>query len=159
MRRVSLLVVLALVLSAASCRVSLGGGSRAPFPTGSFVDDYGSRHEISAVEWRQDAYTRTRIVRSHPTARYILGRSIPRDSTALGGWVRIDWIPLDSPPYTWAYCIIAYDKPDAASAEAVATAKPETPRTGCNGFPFTRLQPAPQSAPAAPSRTPSDPAR
>jgi hypothetical protein len=142
MRRVSLLLVLALVSLVASCRASLGSGSRPPFPTGSFVDDYGSTHTISAAEWRQDAYTRTQIFRWNPTARYILGRSIPKDSTKASGWVRIDWIKLDSPPYTWAYCIIAYDKPDAAAAEAVTTAKPDTPRTGCNGFPFTRLKPA-----------------
>ncbi len=113
-----------------------------PFPTGEFTDDYGSRHVIGPGEWRQDAYTRTQIVRWNAASRYLIGRSIPEDSTQTAGWVRIDWIPLDSPPYTWAYCIIAYDKPDAASAEAVTTAKPETPRTGCNGYPYTRLRPA-----------------
>jgi hypothetical protein len=142
MRLIPFFALLASFVLVASCRASMGGSSQPPFPTGSFVDDYGSTHTISAAEWRQDAYTRTQIVRWNPTARYILGRSIPKDSTKAAGWVRIDWIPLDSPPYTWAYCIIAYDKPDAAAAEAVTTAKPETPRTGCNGFPFTRLKPA-----------------
>lgn len=146
MRRVQPFVLLVIVLLATSCRASMGSGPRPPFPTGAFVDDYGSTHTISAAEWRQDAYTRTQIVRWNPSARYILGRSIPKDSSGSAGWVRIDWIPLDSPPYTWAYCIIAYDKPDAASAEAVTTAKPDTPRTGCNGFPYTRLKPAAQPA-------------
>ncbi len=120
-----------------------------PFPTGSFEDDYGGRHTVSALEWFQGTKARYRIVRWHPTGRYLIARNDSTNPTAPGGWTRIDWIALDGMlPYTWAFCFSAYDAPSAEAAEAVAVARPETPRTGCNGFPYSRLKPA-----AAPERS------
>jgi hypothetical protein len=34
----------------------------------------------------------------------------------------------------------AYQAPTADSAEATRIARPDTPRTGCNGYPFSRMQ-------------------
>lgn len=120
---------------------------RPPFPTGRFVDDYGSVHRISAEEWRQDAYVQMRIRGVNPARRYLIGSAIPADSSAAARWSRVDWISLDGAPWSWAYCIIAYDRPSAALSEADTSARPETPRTGCNGFPFTRMRAADPLAP------------
>lgn len=113
-----------------------------PFPTGRFVDDYGSTHEVSATEWLHGSYTRMRIRAWHPSKRYLLAQTVasaPTDSSA-ERWVRLEWIPLEMAPWSWAYCLIAYDAQTAAEAEANESARPETPRTGCGRFPFTRLR-------------------
>ncbi|MBX3132361.1 MAG: hypothetical protein KF689_03085 [Gemmatimonadaceae bacterium] len=111
-----------------------------PFPTGSFVDDYGAAHEISATEWRHGYSTPSAIRAWHPSRRYLLAETVPAADTSRGTWMRIDWVPLDGAPWEWAYCIIAYDKVSAAMAEADTSARPATPRTGCGRFPFTRLR-------------------
>ena len=36
-----------------------------------------------------------------------------------------------------------YEAPTADSAEATRTAMPETPRTGCNGYPYSRMKQIP----------------
>jgi len=118
-----------------------------PFPTGNFIDDYGATHKVAAAEWIH-SYTRMNIRAWHPTKRYLLAQTVaasPTDSTA-GRWIRLDWVPLDMAPWSWAYCLIEYDAASAAEAEANRTARPESPRTGCGRFPFTRLR----EEPAAP---------
>ena len=57
-------------------------------------------------------------------------------------WTRIDWVKLDSmPPFEWAYCLSAYDAETREEAERTEIANKESPRTGCNGFPFSRMKP------------------
>jgi hypothetical protein len=56
-------------------------------------------------------------------------------------WTRIDWAPLSGmAPYTWAFCLSAYDAATADLAEAARTARRDNLRTGCNGFPFSRMK-------------------
>jgi hypothetical protein len=113
-----------------------------PFPTGRFTDDYGSTHTVSANEWLHGAYTKMEIRAWHSTKRYLLAVSDPAPGAESSAkWVRLDWVPLQMAPWTWAYCLIAYDAPTAEAAEANDTARPDTPRSGCGRFPFTRLQP------------------
>jgi hypothetical protein len=108
---------------------------------GEFQDDYGDRHTITTGEWLQRPRNRFHILRWAPGARFLIAQN---DSTNRGGrgrWTRIDWLRLDGmPPYEWAFCFSAYDAPSAAAAESVTIAKPETPKTGCNGYPYTRMR-------------------
>ena len=46
------------------------------------------------------------------------------------------------PPYRWGYCYSTWTAASAAVAETVSVARRDTPRTGCNGFPFSRMKPA-----------------
>ena len=52
--------------------------------------------------------------------------------------------------------LTAYEAPTADSAEATRTARPETPRTGCNGYPYSRMKravfPGPDQPPLPPGR-------
>jgi hypothetical protein len=118
-------------------------GSAAPpsYVLGSFVDDYGGRHTISASEWKQGDDDRYRIVRWNSDAQYLIGENNSTGPASLGRWTRIDWVRLDArPPYTWAFCFSAYEMKTAAAAESSMVAKGETPRNGCNGYPFTRMR-------------------
>lgn len=55
----------------------------------------------------------------------------------------------DLAPYTWAFCLTAYKAPTAESARATTAANRATPRTGCNGYPFSRMKV--DSGPAKPT--------
>lgn len=116
-------------------------GAAPSFVLGNFIDDYGGHHAITATEWRQGDDDRYRIVRWNADQRYLIAENGSSSPTSLGRWTRIDWLRLDGlPPYTWAFCFSAYEAPTAAAAESSMVAKPDTPRRGCNGYPFTRMR-------------------
>ncbi|MEP6494138.1 MAG: hypothetical protein ABJF01_15750 [bacterium] len=116
--------------------------SQAPsFLRGEFQDDYGERHSISASEWVQRPRNRFHIVQWVPSRTFLIAHNDSANRGDAGRWTRIDWLRLDGmAPYEWAFCFSAYDAPSAAAAESVAIAHPETPKTGCNGFPYTRMR-------------------
>lgn len=106
---------------------------------GDFVDDYGSTHVVTEQLWVHDADARYHITQWNPEQHYLLARNDPGNPSDGNLWTRIDWILIsDGGPYTWAFCLSAYDAPTAAVAEA-AHADPERPKRGCNGFPYTRM--------------------
>lgn len=145
----ALLAQLALVLSLGACasgRVRAPDGETAAPPpalVGTFTDDYGGSHTVSRDAWLQGTTARYEIVEWVPASRYLVARNASDHPTAPGNWMRIDWVLLDGmPPWRWAFCFSAYDAPTREDAAATRIAKPETPRTGCNGFPYSRLKPA-----------------
>ena len=117
-------------------------GSPPAYVLGTFIDDYGGHHTISATQWRQGDEDRYHIVRWNADGHYLIAENESGSSPAsLGEWTRIDWIRLDGmPPYTWAFCFSAYQMRTAAAAESSMVAKADTPRNGCNGYPFTRMR-------------------
>jgi hypothetical protein len=143
-RTISMLGVLSIVVACGSGvhTVPANTSGRPPsYVLGSFVDDYGGRHVISPDEWRQGDDDRYRIVRWNTDARYLIAENNSVGPASLGRWTRIDWVPLDGlPPYTWAFCFSAYEMKTAAAAESSMVARSETPRGGCNGYPFTRMR-------------------
>jgi hypothetical protein len=120
---------------------SAGSTSAPPSVLGNFVDDYDNSFTITPTEWTQLPHGRFHIVRWDPIGRYLIALNDSANTSAGGKWTRIDWVELTGmPPYAWAFCLSAYDAPTAAAAESVTIARPETPRTGCNGFPFSRMR-------------------
>jgi hypothetical protein len=116
--------------------------SAPPLPLGRFGDDYGGTHVVSPTTWQQGNSARYSIVAWQPAERYLIAQNDSLNPSAPGRWTRIDWVPLDGMmPWTWAFCFAAYDAPSADSAEATRVARAATPRTGCNGFPYSRLRP------------------
>lgn len=112
-----------------------------PMMIGEFLDDYGERHSISASEWMQAVHSRYHIARWATREHFLIAQNDSANTSAARRWTRIDWVRLDGvPPYTWAFCFSAYDALTAAAAESTHVAKPDTPRTGCNGHPFTRMK-------------------
>jgi hypothetical protein len=111
---------------------------------GDFVDDYGNRFAISRTEWTQLPHGRLHIRAWNVGEQYLIAQNDSANGSAPGKWTRIDWVTLDSmPPYGWAFCLSAYEAPTRGAAESTQVAKRETPRTGCNGFPFSRMRRAP----------------
>jgi len=123
--------------------------STAPVPTptppalvlGEFQDDYGNRFSITPQLWFHQPRARYHIVRWNSAGQYAIAQN---DSVNIGQpnrWTRIDWMVLTGmAPYEWGFCLTAYDAPTAAAAEATPAAFRESPKTGCNGFPFSRMR-------------------
>jgi hypothetical protein len=107
---------------------------------GSFVDDYEVRHVISDSLWILGFRDRYHIVVSSDSARYLIAWNDSANTSDPGKWTRIDWMVLPMPPYEWAFCLIEYQAGSRALAEASTGADRDHPRTGCNGFPFSRMR-------------------
>lgn len=108
---------------------------------GDFVDDYGIAHRITAEQWLQRPDTRYHVVAWHPEAQYLIARNDAGNRADPERWTRIDWLVLPGmPPWDWAFCLSAYDAPTQAEAERRDIARRDTPKTGCNGYPFSRMR-------------------
>ena len=111
---------------------------------GEFEDDYGERHSIGVATWFQRPRNRYEIVRWAPAQRFLIARNDSTNPGPRGRWSRIDWVALEGmPPYAWAFCFSAFDARSEAAAESVSIARPDTPRSGCNGHPYTRMKSIP----------------
>src|SRR5688572_22139422 len=144
--RVRIIVLLAIWLTACAH----GEGNRAPIAEppamllGNFVDDYDNRYAISRPEWLQLPHGRFRIMRWDIDGQYLIAQNDSTNASAAGQWTRIDWSALDMPPYHWAFCLSAYEAPTAQAAENTRIARRDNLRTGCNGFPFSRMRRLPE---------------
>ncbi len=108
---------------------------------GTFQDDYGIRYRITPTAWVQLPGTTYRVELWVPGERYLIARNDSTNRHAAGLWTRIDWVLLtDMAPWQWAFCLAAWEAPTAAAAESVRVARPDTPRTGCNGYPYSRMR-------------------
>lgn len=111
---------------------------------GRFEDDYGSRFTITGELWTQHPRARYHIVRWRADAQYLIARNDSSNPGDGGLWTRIDWMPLSGmPPFAWAFCMSAFQAVSAAAAESTRVAHRDTPRSGCNGHPFSRMKPMP----------------
>ncbi len=123
------------------------GPAAPPSLLGDFIDDYGDRFTISATEWVQhpdSGYRNTaryHILRWDSAGQFLIAQNDSANPGAPGRWSRIDWLPLAGmPPWNWAFCLSAYDAPTAQAAAATTIARRDTPKTGCNGYPFSRMR-------------------
>ena len=129
---------------AACAHRSVGGrlqGTPEAALVGEFEDDYGNRFTITDSEWLQQPNRRYHIVSWHSDAQYLIAQNDPANASEGGRWTRIDWMRFTGmPPYDWGFCLSAYAATSAAAAESVQVAQRATPRTGCNGHPFSRMK-------------------
>lgn len=123
-------------------RVALPATGSAPaILLGEFTDDYRGRFSISDTLWFQRPRNRFRIAEWHADEQFLIAQNAPDDPTAPNRWTRIDWTLLENmAPFAWGFCLTAYRAPSRAAARATPAANRVEPKTGCNGFPFTRMQ-------------------
>ena len=141
--RISRLLLISAFLCLASCASHAPREAATPpsMLLGDFVDDYGIGHRIDANEWLQRPDTRYRVVAWHPEAQYLIARNDAGNRSDAGKWTRIDWVTLPGmPPYAWAFCLSAWDAATQADAERADIARRDTPKTGCNGYPLSRMR-------------------
>jgi len=108
---------------------------------GTFMDDYGNTFAISRTRFDQQPHGRFHLVEWHVDSQYVIAQNDAGNSSDGGAWTRIDWMPLDMAPYTWAFCFTAWKAPSREAARNTPAADRAHPRTGCNGRPFSRMRP------------------
>jgi hypothetical protein len=132
-----------LVLATGCGSAAIRSGERGAAPAmllGTFVDDYGNRFRISDSLFEQQPHGRFHIVEWNVAAQYFIARNDEANPAAPGRWTRLDWMVLaDMPPWTWAFCMTAHDAPTRTAAVATPAANRGTPRSGCGGYPFSRM--------------------
>lgn len=130
------------ILTALLLPTTLAAQAPADF-LGAWTDDYGSTHEVSDSLWVQHGTQRYEIVRWDSAGAFAIARNAASNKSDGGRFTRIDWLRLEGmAPYTWAFCLTTWDAPTADSALRTPPARRGSPRTGCGGFPFTRLRKA-----------------
>ncbi len=123
--------------------------AQAPTPTaiellGRWTDDYGNAFRITDSLFEQLPSSRYHIVEWNLAERYFVARNDAANKGDAGKWTRVDWTRFEGmAPFTWGFCFTAYRAATQEKARATPPADRETPRTGCNGFPFSRMKPVP----------------
>jgi hypothetical protein len=108
---------------------------------GDFEDDYGNRFTVTAGAWRLNDSARYAVMRWDADGGFVIAHNGPDNPGDAGLWSRFDWVLLEGmEPWTWALCTSAYDAPTPEAAIAAAIANRAELRTGCNGFPFSRMR-------------------
>ena len=109
---------------------------------GDFADDYGNTYSVTAKEWRQGAAGGVyHIIAWHPRERYMIVHNAPENTSHPDRYSRIDWVTFaDQPEYSWGFCYSAYKEATPEAAEAKGKVDRAAPKTGCNGFPFSRMK-------------------
>jgi hypothetical protein len=111
---------------------------------GRYVDDYDNTFEITDSLFAQLPHGRFHIVEWHREERFVIAFNDLENPSAPGRWTRIDWMPFTGmEPYTWGFCLTAYDAPSRVAARETPPPDRTNPRKGCNGYPFSRMKPAP----------------
>ncbi len=132
------------LLLAGCAAASRPAGVRGGAPSlvlGEFRDDYDGRFTISNSVWVQQPRNRFRVVVWYGAQKYLIAQNSADSPTAPNRWTRIDWMALDGmPPYTWAFCLTAYQAPTRKDAESTPAPDRATPKNGCNGYPLSRMQ-------------------
>lgn len=136
-----------MVLLALSVACAPAVGVRPPAPAapaellGEFSDDYGNAFRVSEKLFEQLPRGRFHVVEWNVSERYFIAQNDAANPSDGGLWTRIDWMGFEGmAPYTWGFCMTAYRAPRREAARGTAAADRATPRTGCNGFPFSRMK-------------------
>ena len=112
------------------------------FLSGTFEDDYKIEYTLTKKLFFQKPNTQFHIIEWNITEQYFIAKNDSLNPYDPNLYSRIDWIEFnDSAPYTWGFCLSVYDATSAESAEDVQSANRSTPKTGCNGYPFSRMKP------------------
>jgi hypothetical protein len=108
---------------------------------GDFEDDYGIRYHLSPDLWHQRPDSRYHVVQWDSVGQYLIARNDATNPADGNLWTRIDWLPLEGmPPWEWAFCLTVWNAPSEDEARETAPADRSSPRTGCGGFPFSRMR-------------------
>ncbi len=136
------IALLAVVLAATALPAQSAPRGSAPAELlGAFRDDYGNDFRISDSVFAHLPRSRYRVVEWNVAERYLIAQNDSLNASDAGLWTRIDWMPFSGmEPFTWGFCLTAYKAPTEAAARATPPADRAAPRTGCNGYPFSRMQ-------------------
>ena len=109
---------------------------------GDFQDDYDIEYKLSEEQFILKPSTRFHIISWNINEQYFIAKNDSLNNYDANLYSRIDWMKLDDmKPFEWAFCLSAYNAVSPDSARSVQIADRSKPKTGCNGYPFSRMKP------------------
>jgi hypothetical protein len=111
------------------------------FMKGTWSDDYEINYKIDDQTWEMGSEITFHVIEWNDNENYIIVENDKSNAFNAGQYSRIDYIFLnDMKSYEWAFCLTAYDKATEGDARNTSAADGENPKSGCNGFPFSRMK-------------------
>jgi len=111
------------------------------FLKGTFEDDYGIQYTINDTLWIQLPGAKYHIINCDTTEQYLLVQNDKANKTDGGLFTRIDYMNFKGmEPYRWGFCLTIYNAGTPEKAKATIIADKKNPKTGCSGFPFSRMK-------------------
>ena len=111
------------------------------FITGDFEDDYGITYSISDSVFEMGDHTKIYILDWDLEEQFFVGQN---DSSNIYDpllYSRIDWMKFEQTgEFEWGFCMSAYNETTFDSTKSVESVNREAPKTGCNGYPFSRMR-------------------
>lgn len=111
------------------------------FLIGSFEDDYQVSYTISDTLFEMEDHTKIHILEWNVEEQYFVGQNDSLNPYDPLLYSRIDWMEFENmPPFEWGFCMSAYKAVSLDSANSFTSTNRETPKTGCGGYPFSRMK-------------------
>jgi len=109
---------------------------------GDFQDDYNIEYHLSRESFTLKPESHFKILEWNIDKQHFIAQNDSSNNFDPNLFSRIDWVVLDDMnPYEWAFCLSAYNAPSVDSAKNVKVADRSMLKTGCNGYPFSRMKP------------------
>jgi len=136
-------IKLLLILSLTLCISCTYNRQNVPdYMDGTFQDDYNIEFEITKKLFFQKPNARFYILKWNMEEQYFIAKNDSLNPYDPSLYSRIDWMKFENMlPYEWGFCLSVYDAISADSAEVVNVVDRSKPKTGCNGYPFSRMKP------------------
>jgi uncharacterized lipoprotein NlpE involved in copper resistance len=109
---------------------------------GTFKDDYDLQYRINEYVWEQWPNATYYIIEWHEEEGFFIAHNAKENTSGGLLWSRFDWVYLseEMQPYIWGFCMGAYKESTSNAALQNNIADHDNPKTGCNGFPFSRMK-------------------
>ncbi|HWR32886.1 MAG TPA: hypothetical protein VN451_05150 [Chitinophagaceae bacterium] len=108
---------------------------------GNFSDDYDIRYTISDTMFSMDGLAKYHILSLNEKEQFLFVRNDTSNKTDKGLFTRLDYMRFTGmEPYTWGYCFTVYNAMDSMTAIRKKAADRNNPKSGCNGYPFSRMK-------------------
>ena len=108
---------------------------------GNFIDDYGISYSINDSLWTQHPHSKYHIIVWDTLSQFILARNDDSNPAEGGLFTRIDYMKFrNMEPFQWGFCLTVYNAKTIEDARAEAKADTLNPKTGCGGYPFSRMR-------------------
>lgn len=144
MNQLQIVVLFFLTVNAYQSRAEMQKNTTDTIPTlmkGHFTDDYKIHYTITDSLWVQHPSSRFKIIEWNAEEKFILARNMADNPSDGNLFTRIDYTFFKNmEPYSWGFCLSVYDAKTFEAAKSVAPADRLNPKTGCNGFPFSRMK-------------------
>lgn len=144
MRKITATILLLSVF--ASCKAPSGAVTKKSvfvpaYLIGDFTDDYNIRYTINDSLWIQHPNIKYHLIQSNNSKQYLIARNDTDNPSEAGLYTRIDYMNFqDMESYKWGFCLTVYTAKTAKEAAIKEQADRQNPKTGCSGFPFSRMK-------------------